>query len=119
MSKSVKVPCLNTVTIAGQLVARPYQVKTKDDVGSLFNVAVTRHVKGKKPTTTFVDVICWGSLAESANRRLDAGDAVLVTGSLQNHNRKSDSGATAVLQVAAANVQFLTTNDGSLDDCAD
>jgi hypothetical protein len=73
--KSVKVPFLNTVTIAGRAVDKPCQInRDKDDLSALFKVAVNGF-KGKKLITTFVDVICRGDIAESVHRRLAPGDS--------------------------------------------
>jgi single-stranded DNA-binding protein len=120
MSKTVKVPFLNIVTIAGQAVDKPYQINRDGKVPySFFSVAVKSYAKGRKPITTIVGVICRGDIAEAVNRRLEAGDAVIVSGSLQNHERKIGSAVVTELEVAAANIQFLTSKDGSLDDRAD
>ena len=119
MSKTVKVPFLNIFTIAGQAVDKPYQINRDGHVRcSFFNVAVKSYAKGRKPIATIVGVICREDIAEAVNRRLEAGDAVIVAGSLQNHERKTGSGAVTELEVAAANIQFLTSKDGSLDDSA-
>lgn len=117
MAQSLKMPFINTVSLAGRLVADPHPLKAGNDrVGSAFTIAVNRHVQGKKPITTYVDVICWGSVAEAANAHIKAGDAVLVSGSLNNHEKKNGSGTVKVLQVSAAAIQFLTKREESVPD---
>lgn len=112
MAQALKMPFINSVSIAGRLVSNPHPLKAGNDrVGSAWTIAVNRHVKGQKPVTTYVDVICWGSVAEAANKHLQSGDAVLVSGSLNNHEKKNGAGTTKVLQVSAAAVQFLTRRE--------
>ncbi len=103
MRKSLKLPYLNTVMIAGRLLADPRPASGDNGaVGATFKVAVNRYPKSRKPITTKIEVTCWGSLAEGANRKLQAGDAVLVSGSLQQDERQRGA-----LYVAAAHLQFL------------
>ena len=117
MSQALKMPFINTVSLAGRLVANPHPLKGGNDrVGSAFTIAVNRHVKGSKPITTYVDVICWGSVAEAANKHLQSGDAVLVSGSLNNYDKKNGAGTVKVLQVSAAAVQFLTKREETVPD---
>lgn len=114
MAQAIKLPFLNTVTLAGRLVADPHPLQAKGDrEGSAFTIASNKYQKGKKPITTYVDIVAWGSVAEAVNANLKSGDAVLVSGSLANYEKKGNgsSGPTKVLQVSAASVQFLTRRD--------
>jgi single-stranded DNA-binding protein len=114
MAQALKMPFINTVALAGRLVSNPHPLKGSNDrAGSAFTIAVNRHVRGQKPITTYIDVVAWGSVAEAANKHLQSGDAVLVSGSLNNYDKKNGSGTVKVLQVSAAAVQFLTRRDES------
>lgn len=105
----LKLPMINSVSIAGRFVSDPHPLKaTGDRVGASMTVAVNRFRVGKPNVTTYIDVVCWGPVAEAVLAHCVKGSAVLIGGSLGTHERKNERGpSTKVLQVSAASVQFL------------
>ncbi len=112
MSQALKMPFINSVSLAGRLVSDPHPLKGGNDrVGSAFTIAVNRYQADKKSVVTYIDCVCWGAVAEAVNDKVKQGDAVLVSGALNNHDKKSGSGTVKVLQVSASAIQFLTKHE--------
>jgi single-stranded DNA-binding protein len=104
----LKVPSLNVVLIAGRLVDDPFPLKGKEDItGAAFVVAANKYAPGKKQIATFVSCICWNDTAKAVLASCAKGSPVLVTGSLAQHEKTVGKTTTRVLQVSAAQVQFL------------
>lgn len=87
----LRVPDLNTVTIAGRLTRDPELKYLASGRGvCTFSIANTQYYKDKsgerKENTTFVDVTLWDKAAEYAGQNYAKGTPVLVEGRL-----KSDS----------------------------
>jgi len=63
----------------------------------------------KKETTTFVQVVAWGKLAEACGKYLSKGDCVLVKGKLRYQQWEKDGDIQSKLFINAESVQFLDT----------
>jgi len=110
MSQPLKLPYLNTATVVGRLVADPHKLEAEGGrEGSAFTIASNRQSgSGKKAITTYIDVVCWGDTAKACNTNLGKGSAVMVSGSLANHEKKREKGSPVkMLQLSASAVQFL------------
>lgn len=100
--QSLKLPVINTVTVAGRLVADPKPIPVKDSHGSAFVLAFNRKT-GNGSHTSFLPCIVFGDLAATVNAHLKKGAAVLVTGSLSQDKSKEKR-----LQISVAQIQFLS-----------
>lgn len=91
----LRMPDLNTVTIAGRLT---YEPELKYTAGGKaycrFSIANTRHYKGsdgdRKEDTAFVNGILWGPPAEWLSQKVGKGRPVIVEGRLQSNEWEKD-----------------------------
>lgn len=88
------------LTIAGNLTRDP-EVSTVGSGASLakFSIAVERSWRKEdgewEKATSFVDVVCWRNLADDAEKLLEKGMRVVVTGRLDQQSwEDKDSGKT-------------------------
>ncbi len=112
--RMMKIPALNVVHVCGTVVSAPYGLSSGErTAGALFDLSARTYERGKKATAVRLTIVCWTALAEAVLARVHAGDVVLITGALQNHQSSRGS-----LQVTASVIQFLTTetNGASLSD---
>lgn len=105
---------LNRVLLAGRLTRDPKLSQTAGgrSVAEL-GLAVNRTVRGgegqaAREETTFVDITCWGPLAETANQALRKGMPVFVEGRLQLDQWEKDGKKFSKLRVVAERVQAMT-----------
>ena len=105
----LKMPYLNTVILAGRLVADPHPLNGAEGrVGAALTLAVNRFRPGKANVTTFVELIAWGQPAEAAIKFCAKGSAVLVHGALAQYERKNGKGPTTkTLQVSVVSLSLL------------
>lgn len=105
----LKLPSLNDVTLCGRLVADPHALVAKGDrPGAAFTLAVNRYRVGKPTVTSFIDCIAWGQPAEILTTYCVKGSAVLIHGSLAQHEKQQAKGPSIkVLQVSVAAVSLL------------
>lgn len=88
----------NTVTIVGNLTREPeLRFTPSGQATASFGVAVNRtwtdrQSQTKKESTSFFDVVCWGSVAENAATSLTRGTRVLVTGRLDQRTWETQTG---------------------------
>jgi single-strand DNA-binding protein len=98
----------NHVSIVGNLTREPeLRFTPTGQATATFGVAVNRRWQNRQngeweESTSFIDVVCWGSLAENATQSLAKGARVLVTGRLDQrswetpeHERRSKVEITA------------------------
>lgn len=104
----------SVITITGNLTRDP-EIRYGDTGNAYvrFGVATTRKDKSGKETTSFYDVVAFGSTAENAGNSLGKGNRVLVTGrqEIREFERKDGSKGTVVEIVAdevAASLRFAT-----------
>ena len=75
------------------------------------SIAINERYKTKsgeqKTSTTFVNVVMWGRMADTAGQYLKKGSAVLILGKLQMDTWEKDGKTQHRLKVRATNWQFI------------
>ena len=88
----------NTVTIVGNLTREPeLRFTPTGQATASFGVAVNRTwtdraSQERREQTSFLDVVCWGTLAENAATSLSRGTRVVVTGRLDQRTWETQEG---------------------------
>jgi len=88
----------NTVTIAGNVDPEPeLRFTPTGQATATFGIAVNRtwtdrQSQERKESTSFFDIVAWGSLAENAATSLTKGARVVVTGRLDQRSWESAEG---------------------------
>jgi single-strand DNA-binding protein len=88
----------NTVTIVGNLTRDPeLRFTPSGQATATFGVAVNRswtdrQTNERKEATSFLDVVCWGQLAENAAQSLTRGTRVVVSGRLDQRSWENQEG---------------------------
>ena len=88
----------NTVTIVGNLTREPeLRFTPSGQATATFGVAVNRTwtdraTQERREQTSFLDVVCWGTLAENAATSLSRGTRVIVTGRLDQRSWETQEG---------------------------
>ncbi|HUY85442.1 MAG TPA: single-stranded DNA-binding protein [Candidatus Dormibacteraeota bacterium] len=103
---------LNQVTLMGNLTRDPElrQTPTGQSVTS-FSLALNRAYKDAsgewKEVTDYIDIVCWGPLAERVAQYLSKGRRCLVQGRLQSRSWEQDGAKRSKVEVLANDVTFL------------
>lgn len=111
---------LNQVTLMGNLTRDPElrQTPTGQNVTS-FSLALNRSYKDSsgewQEATDYIDIVCWGPLAERVSQYLSKGRRCLVQGRLQSRSWEQDGQKRSKVEVLANDVTFLD-NRGSDSD---
>src|SRR5438876_1096118 len=109
----LKMPELNSVTIAGNLTKDPIFRQTTNGTPVVnFSVASNRRYRDSKDNwqedVCYVGVVAWNKLAESCRDKLKKGNAVLVEGELQSRTFKTEKGdSKTIVEIKARRIQFL------------
>lgn len=109
----LKMPELNSVTVAGNLTKDPvYRTTTNGTPVVNFSVASNRRYRDSKDQwqedVCYVGVVAWNKLAESCRDKLRKGNAVLVEGELQSRTFKTQTGdSKTIVEIKARRIQFL------------
>lgn len=118
-----RMPDINSVIIAGNLIKDPTFRKTHSDVPvTNFTIASNRKFKDSsgqiKEDVCFIGVVAWYKLAESCYENLRKGSAILVEGELQSRSWKNEEGFTrSTIEIKARRIQFLNRReDGHSED---
>jgi single-strand DNA-binding protein len=88
----------NTVSVVGNLTREPeLRFTPSGQATATFGVAVNRtwtdrQSQERRESTSFFDVVCWGSLAENAATSLARGTRVVVTGRLDQRSWETQDG---------------------------
>lgn len=105
---------LNEVRLIGRLTRDPELRSTAGgQTICTFGLATGRRYKGQdgemREETTFVDVTCWGKLAETVPRYMKKGSQLFVGGRLKfdSWEDKQSGQKRSKLSVTAENIQFL------------
>lgn len=112
---------LNQVTLMGNLTRDPElrQTPTGQTVTS-FSLALNRSYKDSsgewKEVTDYVDIVCWGTLAERVAQYMSKGRRCLVQGRLQSRSWEQDGNKRSKVEVQANDVTFLDSRGGGDDD---
>ncbi|HET9098410.1 MAG TPA: single-stranded DNA-binding protein [Candidatus Saccharimonadales bacterium] len=103
---------LNQVTLMGNLTRDPElrQTPTGQNVTS-FSLALNRSYKDSsgewQEATDYIDIVCWGPLAERVSQYLSKGRRCLVQGRLQSRSWEQDGQKRSKVEVLANDVTFL------------
>jgi len=112
-----KMPDINCVIIAGNLIKDPTFRKTTSDVPvANFTIASNRKFKDSsgriKEDVCFIGIVAWYKLAESCKENLHKGSAVLVEGELQSRSFANEDGTVrSWVEIKARRIQFLNRRD--------
>ncbi len=112
---------LNQVTLMGNLTRDPElrQTPTGQNVTS-FSLALNRSYKDQsgqwQEATDYVDITCWGPLAERVAQYLSKGRRCLVQGRLQSRSWEQDGVKRNKVEVLASDVTFLDSRGGETND---
>lgn len=103
---------LNQVTLMGNLTRDPElrQTPSGQNVTS-FSLALNRSYKDQsgewQEATDYIDIVCWGPLAERVAQYLSKGRRCLVQGRLQSRSWEQDGQKRSKVEVLANDVTFL------------
>lgn len=103
---------LNQVTLMGNLTRDPElrQTPTGQNV-TTFSLALNRSYKDAsgewQEATDYIDIVCWGPLAERVAQYLNKGRRCLVQGRLQSRSWEQDGQKRNKVEVLANDVTFL------------
>ena len=109
---------LNQVTLMGNLTRDPElrQTPTGQNVTS-FSLALNRSYKDAsgewQEATDYIDIVCWGPLAERVAQYMSKGRRCLVQGRLQSRSWEQDGAKRSKVEVLANDVTFLDGRGGS------
>jgi len=110
---NLRMPDINSVTIAGNLTSDPTLRETTNGTPvANFCIASNRKFKDNagqwRENVCFVGVVAWYKLADSCYEYLRKGSAVLVEGELQSRTWKDATGGhNNVVEIKARRIQFL------------
>ncbi|HUA13199.1 MAG TPA: single-stranded DNA-binding protein [Candidatus Sulfotelmatobacter sp.] len=103
---------LNQVTLMGNLTRDPELRQTPNGQSvTSFSLALNRSYKDSsgewQEITDYVDIVCWGPLAERVSQYLSKGRRCLVQGRLQSRSWEQDGQKRSKVEVLANDVTFL------------
>jgi len=98
----------NKVIQVGNLTRDPEVVSLKDKFLTKMCIAVN----GQKDEVLFLDIECWGKLAELCAKYLTKGREILVEGRLRQDTWEKDGQKRSKLTVVASDIHFGHKNDG-------
>lgn len=111
---------LNQVTLMGNLTRDPElrQTPSGQNVTS-FSLALNRSYKDQsgewQEVTDYIDIVCWGGLAERVAQYLTKGRRCLVQGRLQSRSWEQDGQKRSKVEVLANDVTFLDSRGGGAE----
>lgn len=103
---------VNNVILMGNLTRDPELRQTPNGKSvTNFSLALNSAYKDAngewQEVTDFVDVVCWGPLAERVAQYMNKGRRCLVQGRLQSRNWEQDGQKRTKVEVMASDVTFL------------
>jgi len=103
---------LNQVTLMGNLTRDPELRQTPSGQSvTNFSLALNRAYKDAggewQEATDYIDIVCWGPLAERVAQYLSKGRRCLVQGRLQSRSWEQDGAKRSKVEVLANDVTFL------------
>src|SRR5215217_1674292 len=103
---------LNQVTLMGNLTRDPELRQTPNGQNvTSFSLALNRSYKDAsgewQEATDYIDIVCWGPLAERVAQYLSKGRRCLVQGRLQSRSWEQDGNKRSKVEVLANDVTFL------------
>jgi single-strand DNA-binding protein len=111
---------LNQVTLMGNLTRDPELRQTPNGQNvTSFSLALNRSYKDAggewQEATDYIDIVCWGPLAERVAQYLSKGRRCLVQGRLQSRSWEQDGQKRNKVEVLANDVTFLDSRGGDSD----
>ncbi|HVX48062.1 MAG TPA: single-stranded DNA-binding protein [Candidatus Saccharimonadales bacterium] len=112
---------LNQVILMGNLTRDPElrQTPTGQTVTN-FSLALNRSYKDQsgewQEVTDYVDIVCWGPLAERVAQYMSKGRRCLVQGRLQSRSWEQEGQKRSKVEVLSNDVTFLDSRGGGGDD---
>src|SRR5580698_2145360 len=112
---------LNQVTLMGNLTRDP-ELRTTPNGQSVvsFSLALNRSYKDQsgewQEATDYIDIVCWGPLAERVAQYLSKGRRCLVQGRLQSRSWDQDGQKRSKVEVLANDVTFLDSRGSGGDE---
>lgn len=108
---------LNQVTLMGNLTRDPELRQTPNGQNvTSFSLALNRSYKDAsgewQEATDYIDIVCWGPLAERVAQYLSKGRRCLVQGRLQSRSWEQDGQKRSKVEVLANDVTFLDSRGG-------
>jgi len=112
---------LNQVTLMGNLTRDPELRQTPNGQNvTSFSLALNRAYKDAsgewQEVTDYIDIVCWGPLAERVAQYLSKGRRCLVQGRLQSRSWEQDGQKRNKVEVLANDVTFLDSRGGGDND---
>ncbi len=111
---------LNQVTLMGNLTRDPELRQTPaGQAVTNFSLALNRSYKDQsgewQEVTDYIDIVCWGPLAERVAQYLSKGRRCLVQGRLQSRSWEQEGQKRSKVEVLANDVTFLDSRSGGDD----
>jgi len=112
---------LNQVFLMGNLTRDPElrQTPTGQSVTS-FSLALNRSYKDSsgewQEATDYIDIVCWGPLAERVSQYLSKGRRCLVQGRMQSRSWEQEGQKRSKVEVLASDVTFLDSRGAGGND---
>lgn len=111
---------LNQVTLMGNLTRDPELRQTPNGQNvTSFSLALNRSYKDQsgewQEATDYIDIVCWGPLAERVAQYLSKGRRCLVQGRLQSRSWEQDGQKRSKVEVLATDVTFLDSRGSEGD----
>src|SRR5579884_2119336 len=111
---------LNQVTLMGNLTRDPELRQTPNGQNvTSFSLALNRSYKDSsgewQEATDYIDIVCWGPLAERVAQYLNRGSRCLVQGRLQSRSWEQEGQKRSKVEVLANDVTFLDSRGGGGD----
>lgn len=108
---------LNQVTLMGNLTRDPELRQTPNGQNvTSFSLALNRSYKDAsgewQEATDYIDIVCWGPLAERVAQYLSKGRRCLVQGRMQSRSWEQDGQKRSKVEVLANDVTFLDGRGG-------
>ena len=101
---------MNNIIFSGRLTADPeirYSTGAKSTCIATINVAVSRDFKRDgDPDADFFKCVCFGKIAESAEKYLTKGTKIIGQGSVQNNNYEKDGVKHYGMQINLSKWEF-------------
>ncbi|HSX47796.1 MAG TPA: single-stranded DNA-binding protein [Patescibacteria group bacterium] len=118
---------LNQVTLMGNLTRDPELRQTPNGQNvTSFSLALNRSYKDQsgewQEATDYIDIVCWGPLAERVAQYLSKGRRCLVQGRVQSRSWEQEGQKRSKVEVLANDVTFLdgrNTEEGAVLDKKD
>ena len=112
---------LNQVTLMGNLTRDPELRQTPNGQNvTSFSLALNRSYKDSsgewQEATDYIDIVCWGPLAERVAQYLSKGRRCLVQGRLQSRSWEQEGQKRSKVEVLANDVTFLHSGGEGEDD---